>query len=102
MLKPTIVNIVYVEVLLQHRNIIRAPGKECEVLSAPLFEALCRNGQGRANVHLLLGDARELGDVLVQLLEISRLNYDLIRAANSQVLIQLDRANLYNLTAKAG
>ena len=90
-----------VEVLLQHRDIIRAPGEKNEVIATPALKALCRLGERRAHIHLLLGYTRQLGYVSMQLLKVLRLYYYLIRAADIHIFIELYSSYLYNLTAES-
>ena len=100
LVKPIRRNIVNVEVLLKHRDIVRTPGEEGKILTAPLLEALRRLGQRRADVDLLLSYAAELGDVSVKLLKMLRLDDDLIRTADIHIGIHFYGAYLYDLTAQ--
>ena len=69
------------------------------VIAAEFLKSLSSLFKGRSKVDLLLGNSRKARHVAVELFEILRLDYYLIRTAGAKPFIELDSADLDDLTS---
>ena len=92
-----LINVAEEKILLEHRHVIHAPLGKLGVRAAPLHEAAQALHDGFAPVQVGLGQAGDLGDVVLQLAEDAGLQMDGKGVQDVGVLVDLHGTDLYDL-----
>ena len=96
-----LVDIAQKQVLLEHRHVIHAPLGKLGIRAAPLHEAAQALHDGLALVQVGLGQAGDLGDVVLQLAEDAGTQMDGKGVQHVGILVDLHGTDLHDLAPES-
>ena len=97
---PVPVEVVDDDVLFHDAAVVAAPGQKGDVLAAPGAKGVHRVGEGESLRQTFFIKTGELFHLVVHTLEVGRLDIDREFLAQCHVVVQLDGADLDDLTAQ--